>query len=105
VRDEWFSELSVAPIGAGDRNRFDAQLDEHHWLGHRMVGGSMRYAALDANGEWVALLGFASPALSCGPRDRFIGWWRERVAPTPLRGVEPAILHAAWRSSPERGVR
>ncbi|MHB1549234.1 MAG: hypothetical protein ACYCX8_10950, partial [Acidimicrobiales bacterium] len=42
-------------------------LDEHHWLGHRMVGETMRYVAADANGEWVALVGFASPALSCGP--------------------------------------
>jgi predicted transposase YbfD/YdcC len=39
-----------------------------------MVGETMRYAAVDASGEWVALVGFASPALSCGPRDRFIGW-------------------------------
>lgn len=42
-----------------------------------MVGETMRYAALDASGEWVALIGFASPALSCGPRDRFIGWSQE----------------------------
>jgi len=77
VRDTWFSGLSVAPIRAGDQARFDAQLDEHHWLGHRMVGETVRYAATDANGEWVALLGFASPAFSCGPRDQFIGWSRE----------------------------
>ncbi|MBK5222846.1 MAG: ISAs1 family transposase, partial [Acidimicrobiia bacterium] len=74
MRDAWFAGLNVAPIGAGDRSRFDAELDEHHWLGHRMVGETMRYAAVDATGEWVALIGFASPALSCGPRDRFIGW-------------------------------
>ena len=42
-----------------------------------MVGETVRYAATDANGEWVALLGFASPAFSCGPRDQFIGWSRE----------------------------
>ena len=77
VRDAWFAGLSVAPIGAGDGSRFDAELDEHHWLGHRMVGETMRYVAVDANGEWVALIGFASPALSCGPRDRFIGWSQE----------------------------
>jgi predicted transposase YbfD/YdcC len=77
VRDAWFTGLSVAPIGAGDAGRFDAELDEHHWLGHRMVGETMRYVAVDASGEWVALVGFASPALSCGPRDRFIGWSQE----------------------------
>ena len=42
-----------------------------------MVGETLRYAARDACGEWVALIGFASPALSCGPRDRFIGWSQE----------------------------
>ncbi len=53
MRDEWFSGLSVAPIGAGDQARFHAQLDEHHWLGYRMIGETVRYAATDANGEWV----------------------------------------------------
>ena len=74
VRDAWFAGLSVAPIGVGDQARFDAGLDEHHWLGHRMVGETVRYVAVDREGEWVALVGFASPALSCRPRDRFIGW-------------------------------
>jgi predicted transposase YbfD/YdcC len=74
VRDAWFAGLSVTPIAFGEGGRFDAELDEHHWLGHRMVGETMRYVARDAAGEWVALVGFASPALSCGPRDRFIGW-------------------------------
>jgi len=77
VRDAWFAGLSVAPIGAGDGARFDAELDDHHWLGHRMVGETMRYVAVDASGEWVALAGFASPALLCGRRDRFIGWFSE----------------------------
>lgn len=39
-----------------------------------MVGETLRYVATDANGEWVGLVGFGSCALSCGPRDRFIGW-------------------------------
>lgn len=42
-----------------------------------MVGETLRYVALDRTGEWIALLGFASPALSCRPRDRFIGWSSE----------------------------
>ena len=74
MRDAWLASLSVAPLLPGDAGRFDAELDEHHWLGHWMVGETMRYVAVEASGEWVALVGFASPALSCGPRDRFIGW-------------------------------
>jgi len=58
----------------GDAGRFDAELNGQHPLGHRTVGETMRYVAVDASGEWVALVGFASPALSCGPRDHFIGW-------------------------------
>lgn len=61
----------------GDRNRFDAELDEYHWLGHRMVGETMRYVATDADGEWVGLVGFGSAALACRARDTFVGWTPE----------------------------
>lgn len=74
MRDRWFSGLRVAPVAAADRGRFDAELDEHHWLGHRMVGETMRYVATDADGAWVALVGFGSCAFSCRPRDAFVGW-------------------------------
>ena len=74
MRDAWFAGLRVGLVGAGDRGRFDAALDEHHWLGHRMVGETMRYVATDADGVWVALVGFGSAALSCRPRDCFVGW-------------------------------
>ena len=47
MRDTWFTGLNVAPISAGDGVRFDTELDEHHWLGHRMVGETMRYVAKD----------------------------------------------------------
>lgn len=39
-----------------------------------MVGETMRYVAVDADGVWVALVGFGSCALSCRPRDEFVGW-------------------------------
>lgn len=42
-----------------------------------MVGETMRYVATDADGEWVGLVGFGSAALSCRPRDEFIGWSSE----------------------------
>ncbi len=38
-------------MSPGTAGRFDAELDEHHWLGHRMVGETMRYVAVDASGE------------------------------------------------------
>jgi hypothetical protein len=94
-------------IGAGDGSRFDAELDEYHWLGHRMVGETMRYVAVDADGEWVALIGFASPALSCRPRDRFIGWSPE-VQMRRLRFVASnqrfCVLPAGRRSNTASAV-
>jgi predicted transposase YbfD/YdcC len=77
VSDGWFGGLRVSLLAAGDRARFDVLLDEHHWLGHRMVGETLRYVATDADGRWVALVGFGSSALSCRPRDRYIGWSSE----------------------------
>lgn len=74
MREGWFAGLRVGLVEACDRGRFDALLDEHHWLGHRMVGETLRYVATDRDGEWVALVGFGSAALSCRPRDRFVGW-------------------------------
>ena len=74
MADHVLASLSVRPILPSERARFDAELDEHHWLGHHLVGESMRYVALGSSGSWVALLGFGASALSCKPRDRFLGW-------------------------------
>ena len=69
--------VSVRPILAGEVGRFNAELDAHHWLGHRLTGQVMRYVAL-LDGEWVAVVGFGSAALSCAARDRFVGWSRQQ---------------------------
>lgn len=53
-----------------ERVRFDTVLDEHHWLGHCLVGETMRYVALSADGEWLAAVGFGAASLACQPRDR-----------------------------------
>ena len=76
--DELLSRVQVRPILSGERAAFDAGLDEHHWLGHRLVGRTMRYVASDDDGRWLALLGFGAAALSCKPRDMHIGWSREQ---------------------------
>src|SRR5680860_345739 len=76
--DELLSRVRVRPIVSDERARFDAGLDEHHWLGHRLVGRTMRYVATDEDGRWLALLGFGAAALSCRPRDEHIGWSREQ---------------------------
>ena len=57
--------------------RFDDLLDEHHWLGRGLFGATVRQVA-EIDGEWVALVGWGSPAFRVGARDRFIGWSREQ---------------------------
>lgn len=74
MRDVFLAGLSVRPIDRGERERFDAELAEHHWLGNRLVGETVRHVALGPDGSWVALVGYGSAALACGPRDRHIGW-------------------------------
>ena len=46
----------------------------HHYLGlTALVGRSLRYVA-EVDGLWLALVGWASAALKCASRDRWIGW-------------------------------
>ena len=61
--------VAVRPIRPGEGARFDElmTLDEHHWLGRRLVGETMRYVPLGPGGEWLAALGFGASALACKP--------------------------------------
>jgi len=74
VTDRYLAGIEVRPIRPGERDRFDEALCEHHWLGSRLVGETMRYVALGPDGTWLALVGFGSAALSCRSRDAWIGW-------------------------------
>ncbi|MGB8381612.1 MAG: Druantia anti-phage system protein DruA [Dermatophilaceae bacterium] len=71
------ADVLVRPIARAEVDRFNAELDAHHWLGHRLTGQVMRYVAV-LDGQWVALVGFGSAALHCAARDRFVGWSREQ---------------------------
>jgi GNAT superfamily N-acetyltransferase len=71
------ADVTVRPVSFGEAGRFSAELDAHHWLGHRLTGQVLRYVA-ELDGQWVAVAGFGSAALSCAARDRFIGWSREQ---------------------------
>ena len=74
MRDAYLAGLLVRPIDRDERARFDAELAEHHWLGNRLVGETMRHVALGPDGAWLALVGYGSAALVCGPREELIGW-------------------------------
>jgi len=54
--------------------RWRALMCQHHYLGfNRIVGSALHYVAT-AGDQWIALLGWGSAALKCGPRDQWIGW-------------------------------
>ncbi len=66
--------LEVRPIAREERAQWDLLMSQHHYLGFKsMVGESLRYVALQ-QGQWVALIGWCAAALSCKPRDQWIGW-------------------------------
>ena len=68
------SRVQVRPIVPGERAAWDALMREHHYLGLKaLVGRSLRYVA-QYEDRWLALLGWASGALKCAPRDAWIGW-------------------------------
>jgi len=66
--------LIVRLVRTEERARWQALLQQHHYLGgSRMVGEALRYVAT-AGDEWVGLLAWAAAALKCRPRDVWIGW-------------------------------
>ena len=68
------SRVRVRLICVDERGQWDALMRAHHYLGlTAMVGRSLRYVA-EIDGRWLALLGWASPALKCASRDTWIGW-------------------------------
>jgi hypothetical protein len=57
-----------------ERQRWDALMREHHYLGMRaIVGEAMRYVA-SLDGRWVALVGWGAAAFKNHHRDEWIGW-------------------------------
>ena len=59
------------------RRRFQRLLQKHHYLGSlKPVGEQMYYAAVDAQGCWLALLLFSAAAKHLKHRDQWIGWTR-----------------------------
>ena len=70
------SEVVVRPIRADERDRWDALMRRHHYLGfNRTAGRALRQIA-EYRGQWLALLLWQASALMCAPRDRWINWSR-----------------------------
>lgn len=57
-----------------ERPRWDALMEQHHFLGFKQFAGrGLRYIA-EYQGQWVALLGWQTGAFQCGPRDSWLDW-------------------------------
>ncbi len=66
--------VCVRPIHPQERARWDALVDQYHYLGLRsLFGKTLRYVAV-ADERWLALLGWQAAALKCAARDAWIGW-------------------------------
>jgi Domain of unknown function (DUF4338)/DDE_Tnp_1-associated/Transposase DDE domain len=71
---ELVNGVQVRLISDSERRLWAQLMREYHYLGFQgLVGESLRYVAVYKE-QWVALLGWAAPALSCKPRDQWIGW-------------------------------
>lgn len=79
-------QLETRLIRLEERPRWDQEICQHHYLQNaNLVGEILRYVVTTAEGRWVALLGWSSPALHLRPRDRWIKWSEpQRVARLPL---------------------
>jgi len=70
--------LTVRPITAQERRRFDALMVEHHYLkSHSLVGEQLCYVAT-YRGQWLALSSWCAAARYLKGRDQFIGWSPEQ---------------------------
>jgi hypothetical protein len=73
--------IEVRLVNADEAERFQAVMQDNHYLGAlRKIGETVWYVATYRN-EWVALLSFSAAALKCAVRDQWIGWsYRKQYA-------------------------
>jgi len=84
-----------------ERRRFQRLLKQHHYLGSlKAVGEQMYYAAVDAQGRWVALLLFSAAAKHLRHRDQWIGWTRSQRD----RRLSLAVNNSRFLILPDRSV-
>ena len=90
-----------------ERRRFQRLLQQHHYLGAlKPVGEQRCYAAVDAQGRWVALLLFSAAARHLKHRDQWIGGTRsQRDRRLSLVVNNSRFLILPERSAPNLGSR
>jgi hypothetical protein len=76
-RDEpsLLAELKVRLVLPTERTRWNKLVRQHHYLkSAQLVGEQLRYVVTDAQGQWVALIGWSAAALHLKARDQSIEW-------------------------------
>ena len=67
-------DVSVRLARSEERTRWDALMNQHHYLGFkRFADRGVRYV-FKWRGNWVGLASWQSGAFRCRPRDQWIGW-------------------------------
>jgi hypothetical protein len=69
------AELEVRLILPGERTQWNQLVRQHHYLKNaRLVGEQLRYVVTNAQGQWLALLGWSAAALHLKARDQSLEW-------------------------------
>ena len=98
-------ELRTAVRYSREGKLWNEYVARYHYLGYKtLVGAQMRYAVHARDGAPLAMLGFSTAAWKLAPRDRFIGWSRERRERNLPRVVDnPRFLILPWIHIPNLG--
>lgn len=68
------NQITVRLIQPEEQVRWEELVCQHHYLRNaRLVGEQLRYV-VEAQGQWLALLGWSAAAYHIEARDRWIGW-------------------------------
>jgi hypothetical protein len=68
-------QLQVHLVDLQQRPRWNKLVCKHHYLKNaQLVGEQLRYVATDAQGNWLALLGWSAPVFHLKARDLSIEW-------------------------------
>lgn len=74
LESEILKRITVRLVRADERQRFDQDLEQEHYLHSARLGGqSLRYVA-ELDGQWMALITFSAPALNIKSREKWIKW-------------------------------
>lgn len=67
-------EVIIRVVRSDEVPKWNALMNEHHYLGFKqLVGRGIRYVA-EHDGEWLAIAAWQAGAFQCAPRDRWIKW-------------------------------